>query len=26
VAGPAEDPIPLYPARVAEGWIEVAHG
>jgi nitrite reductase/ring-hydroxylating ferredoxin subunit len=24
VAGPAEDPIHLYPARVEEGWIEVA--
>jgi nitrite reductase/ring-hydroxylating ferredoxin subunit len=24
VVGPAEDPIHLYPARVEEGWIEVA--
>jgi len=26
VTGPAEDPIPLYPARVEDGWIEVAFG
>jgi len=26
VAGPAEDPIPVFPARVREGWLEVALG
>jgi nitrite reductase/ring-hydroxylating ferredoxin subunit len=26
VAGPAEDPIPVYPARVRDGWLEVALG
>jgi 3-phenylpropionate/trans-cinnamate dioxygenase ferredoxin subunit len=26
VTGPAEDPIPVYPARVREGWLEVALG
>jgi 3-phenylpropionate/trans-cinnamate dioxygenase ferredoxin subunit len=26
VTGPAEDPIVLYPARVEEGWVEVALG
>ena len=23
VEGPAEDPVPVYPVRVEEGWIEV---
>ena len=26
VAGPAEDPISLYAARVEDGWVEVALG
>jgi 3-phenylpropionate/trans-cinnamate dioxygenase ferredoxin component len=26
VSGPAEDPVPVYPARVREGWLEVALG
>jgi nitrite reductase/ring-hydroxylating ferredoxin subunit len=26
VVGPAEDPISLFPARVEEGWVEVALG
>jgi 3-phenylpropionate/trans-cinnamate dioxygenase ferredoxin component len=26
VGGPAEDPIRVYPARVNEGWLEVALG
>jgi 3-phenylpropionate/trans-cinnamate dioxygenase ferredoxin subunit len=26
VSGPAEDPIAVYPARVRDGWLEVALG